>query len=330
MSSRSALVIDDSKSARYALRKYLEGHAYRVDTAESAEEAMRLLGQHQPEVIFLDHVMPGTDGFEALRAIKADPLTGGIPVVICSSNEGEEFNAQARSRGAADVLQKPPSPDQLSRILAGLEQLTSAFRPATASVVAVPAGAGKVANLREPDVAIEQAVMKALRSALPPPVAPVSAPSIAPTLSAAPREDQLQQFEQRLRRITQDLYAQLGEVRAGVAHLDVGLNRPDDQEARTQALLQSALAGTQQTLQALEARIEGVEEYLQAQLGELRVQIDAALQDQAERIGRVVESARAAAAEEAHAAAERTVMAAASRIADRLAQSILSALGRAP
>lgn len=117
MSGRTALVVDDSKSARFALRKYLENHSYKVDTAESAEAAYHLLRELTPDLIFLDHIMPGEDGFEALRHIKSDPRTAAIPVVICSGNEGEAFVADARAKGAAGVLAKPPTPEQLLQVV---------------------------------------------------------------------------------------------------------------------------------------------------------------------------------------------------------------------
>lgn len=126
MSQRTALVVDDSRSARFALRKHLEHHAFKVDTAESARAAYHWLESQTPDLIFLDHVMPGEDGFEALRHLKADPRTASIPVVICSSNEGGAFTAEARSQGAADVLQKPPSPEQLKRVLQQIEEAVAA------------------------------------------------------------------------------------------------------------------------------------------------------------------------------------------------------------
>ena len=125
--NKTALVVDDSKSARFALRKFLEGFNYKVETAESANEAYRCLGGNLPDVIFMDHIMPGIDGFEALRVLKADPRTGEVPVVICSSNEGEDFIAQARARGASNVLQKPPSPEQLAGVLANLTSRQASY-----------------------------------------------------------------------------------------------------------------------------------------------------------------------------------------------------------
>lgn len=125
-----ALIVDDSKSARFALRKFLEGFNYKVEAVESANEAYRSLAISLPQVIFMDHVMPGIDGFEALRAIKSDPRTANLPVIICSSNEGDDFVQQARARGASNVLQKPPSHEQLAGVLADLTNQTAAYQAA--------------------------------------------------------------------------------------------------------------------------------------------------------------------------------------------------------
>lgn len=138
--ARSALVVDDSKSARFALQRYLERYAFSVDTAESAEVAYTYLRSHRPEVIFLDHVMPGVDGFDVLRSIKSDPRTNDIPVVICSSNEGDAFTQEARFKGAADVLPKPPSPQQLARVLGSLEKMAAHGRSAGMPAAAAAGG----------------------------------------------------------------------------------------------------------------------------------------------------------------------------------------------
>lgn len=185
MSGKTALVVDDSKSARFALRKYLENHAYRVDTAESAEAAYQLLRDRSPDLIFLDHIMPGEDGFEALRHLKADPRTRAIPVVICSGNEGESFVADARSQGAAGVLAKPPTPEQLLQVLDGLNHPETREPPA---VAAAPEATAPVSAEPEPQEAS---------------AAPVSSPEedAAGTASSEARLSQLEQ--QLLSRITQ-------------------------------------------------------------------------------------------------------------------------------
>lgn len=325
MSARTALVVDDSKSARFALRKFLEGHAYKVDTAESAEEAISFLKQNRPEVIFMDHVMPGTDGFDALRLLKADPHTVAIPVVMCSSNEGNEFTAQARSRGAADVLQKPPNPQQLGRILANMQQLSASYHAAPQAAASAPETsappASKVAN-RQSDVAIEQSVMNRLRGAMnpepaPPAMAAAAVPAItaahaaaAPAVTAPSAEPVL---ERRLAELSREFQAQ-------IAHLRIAIEQVGSRPAATSA--------SEAALEQLRGRLTGLESSIDAQLAEMRAHIDAALMIQSERIDQIVGLARSAAGDEAHAVAERTVMSAASRISDQLAQSILKVLGK--
>ncbi|MDQ7075027.1 MAG: response regulator [Gammaproteobacteria bacterium] len=101
-----ALVVDDAKSARLALRKQLEKQGLQVDTAESAEAALSYLCHTRPDVIFMDHMMPGMDGFQAIKAIKNDPRTAKIPIMMYTSKEGEVYLSQARALGAIGVLPK--------------------------------------------------------------------------------------------------------------------------------------------------------------------------------------------------------------------------------
>ncbi|MDH5471040.1 MAG: response regulator, partial [Gammaproteobacteria bacterium] len=78
MANRLALVVDDSRSARVSLKRMLEQHNMEVDTLESAPEALDYLSNHTPDVIFMDHMMPDMDGFEAVEAIKGNPDTATI------------------------------------------------------------------------------------------------------------------------------------------------------------------------------------------------------------------------------------------------------------
>lgn len=360
MSTRSALVIDDSKSARFALRKYLESHAYEVQTAESAEEALSLLrrGDGLPQVIFLDHVMPGTDGFTALEHIKADPRLTPVPVVICSSSEGEAFVAEARSRGAADVLQKPPSPDQLARILENLQSLSTrlreeqelAARPAPRAEPTLPSRP-RVAPIREPSVAIEQAVMRTLKSAMAPPnPTPAAAPATAQMGAAlppvAPASQALaqglvrlrEQLEARISTETAPLREALEGLRTVVESLAATINGADDRLTKTRAELEAAMAEAQRgwlgsvqgDLAALQAQIDLLEQKTESRLQDLRNAVEQAFQEQAEQIEALEARVRAAAADEAHHVAERAVMAAATRISEQMAESILAALGQTP
>lgn len=87
--SKRALIVDDSRSARVILSRMLESYGLEVDCAESAELALEFLRQARPDVIFMDHLMPGMDGFQAIQAIKGNPDTATIPVVMYTSQEGE-------------------------------------------------------------------------------------------------------------------------------------------------------------------------------------------------------------------------------------------------
>jgi CheY-like chemotaxis protein len=110
---KRALVVDDSKSARLVLRRMLEKHGIAVETVESARAALDFLGNQRPDVIFMDHMMPGMDGFEAVRAIKTNPQTATIPVMMYTSKGGDLYLGQARALGAVGVLPKTVAPAEL-------------------------------------------------------------------------------------------------------------------------------------------------------------------------------------------------------------------------
>ncbi|OUR90453.1 hypothetical protein A9Q81_18310 [Gammaproteobacteria bacterium 42_54_T18] len=112
-----ALVVDDSRMARYVLSKMLKEQEINVDTVESAEEALGYLCNNLPDMVFMDHTMPGMDGFQAIRAIKNDPKTASIPIMMYTSKEGDVYMNQARALGAVDVLPKQLKPVQLIQVL---------------------------------------------------------------------------------------------------------------------------------------------------------------------------------------------------------------------
>jgi CheY-like chemotaxis protein len=120
---KRALIVDDSRSARVILSRMLEHHGMAVDTAESAEQALEFLSQSRPDVIFMDHLMPGMDGFQAVQAIKSDPQTATIPLMMYTSQEGELYVSQARALGAVGVLPKTVRPVDVSRVLYQLHLL---------------------------------------------------------------------------------------------------------------------------------------------------------------------------------------------------------------
>jgi CheY-like chemotaxis protein len=117
---KTALVVDDSKTARNVLKKILETHDLEVATAESAEAAIDYLSDSRPDIIFMDHEMPGIDGLEAVSAIKDNPATATIPIMMYTAQQGELYVGQARALGAMGVLPKQLEPVEVSKVLESL------------------------------------------------------------------------------------------------------------------------------------------------------------------------------------------------------------------
>jgi CheY-like chemotaxis protein len=262
MAERIALVVDDSRSARFALRKHLEGHAFRVDTADSARAAYAWLQDQRPDLIFLDHVMPEEDGFSALRHLKADPQTATIPVVICSSNEGSAFVAEARSQGAAEVLQKPPSPEQLQRILQQIEATPPPSPPTAAEPIAVEAAAAP----------------RPAAAPAPTPAAAVPVP-ILPAMSVADSVDL-----DALRNSVETLRGDLGTLQDEGAHVTQALEaRAGAIEARLAAIEQRLGSDLANARKHLEKELETLRRHSDKSIDTLRQQHEreiAALREQ--------------------------------------------------
>jgi CheY-like chemotaxis protein len=123
MARKRALVVDDSKSARVILSRMLEKYDIEVDMAESAEQAIEYLKGNRPDAIFMDHLMPGMDGLQAVKAIKGNPQTAMIPIMMYTSQEGELYVGQARALGAMGVLPKQVRPVDVSKVLYELHLL---------------------------------------------------------------------------------------------------------------------------------------------------------------------------------------------------------------
>src|SRR5882762_1026839 len=123
MASKRALVVDDSKSARVILSRMLEKYDIEVDMSESAEQAIEYLKHNRPDAIFMDHLMPGMDGLQAVQAIKGNPQTAMIPIMMYTSQEGELYVGQARALGAMGVLPKQVRPVDVSKVLYELHLL---------------------------------------------------------------------------------------------------------------------------------------------------------------------------------------------------------------
>jgi CheY-like chemotaxis protein len=159
MSARRALVVDDSKSARLFLARILERHEIAVDAAETAEQAIDYLQRHRPDVIFMDHMMPGMDGFQAVQTIKNNPRTSTIPILMYTSQEGDLYLGQARALGAEGVLPKQIKQADVTRMLyqlrlvedrRGEERIT--FSPITAGTDLLPANESAIVVTPPSDV----------------------------------------------------------------------------------------------------------------------------------------------------------------------------------
>ena len=127
MNIKKALVVDDSKVAHLTLRKLLLERGIEVDWVGSGEDCIKYLDNKKPDIIFMDVMMPGMDGFETSRTITSQNLQGSPPIVMCSANTTDEDKRDARNSGAVGFLSKPYTPSVLLRKLR--EVLDGAPRP---------------------------------------------------------------------------------------------------------------------------------------------------------------------------------------------------------
>src|SRR5215204_568756 len=104
MTGARVLIVDDEAQIRRALRTGLTGHGYTVEVAEDGEVALTALAVHAPDVVVLDLVMPGIDGFEVLRQLRA---WSRVPVLVLSAHGQERDKVEALDLGADDYLTKP-------------------------------------------------------------------------------------------------------------------------------------------------------------------------------------------------------------------------------
>lgn len=107
------LVVDDSKTELYHLKDLLRRSGYSVRTAENGDEAMRRLAEETPDLILMDVVMPGANGFQLTRTITRDPRWAEVPVIMCSSKGQETDKVWGLRQGARDYVVKPVETEQL-------------------------------------------------------------------------------------------------------------------------------------------------------------------------------------------------------------------------
>ena len=120
MAIQKILVVDDSPTERYFLTDVLAKNGFSVSTAENGEDALLKVKADKPQLILMDIVMPGQNGFQITRSITRDPETRDIPIIICTSKGQETDRIWGLRQGARDYIVKPIDPQELLSKIAAL------------------------------------------------------------------------------------------------------------------------------------------------------------------------------------------------------------------
>ena len=121
MAINKILIVDDSPTERLYLTDILVKNGFAVSTAVNGDEAIERIRAERPELILMDVVMPGSNGFQVTRAIARDPELAALPVIICSSKNQETDRIWGMRQGATDYLIKPVDPALLLASIASLD-----------------------------------------------------------------------------------------------------------------------------------------------------------------------------------------------------------------
>ena len=113
MTIQKVLIVDDSKTETMFLTDILQKNGYVVSSAENAEEAFKRLEEQKPDLILMDVVMPGQNGFQLTRAINRTPEYADIPIVMCTSKNQETDRVWGIRQGARDYITKPVDSSEL-------------------------------------------------------------------------------------------------------------------------------------------------------------------------------------------------------------------------
>lgn len=114
---RTVLIIEDEKLIIVSTQMVLEAAGFRVESATNGEDGIAKARSQTPDLILLDIMMPGIDGWETLTRLKRDQATAGIPVVIFTAREHARGHQKSSEMGAADYFRKPFEPDELIELV---------------------------------------------------------------------------------------------------------------------------------------------------------------------------------------------------------------------
>ena len=120
MTIKRILIVDDSPTERHVLNDLLTKAGYDVVACDNGEDAITKAKMIKPDLILMDVVMPGLNGFQATRAISRDEETKDIPIVLCTSKSQETDKIWGMRQGARDYVVKPVNRDELLAKIAAL------------------------------------------------------------------------------------------------------------------------------------------------------------------------------------------------------------------
>src|SRR5260221_14377740 len=120
MPIKNVLVVDDSPTDRQHLTDILAKGGYNVSTAASAEEGISKAKQTKPDLVLMDVVLPGHNGYQATRELNKDEVTKNIPVIICTSKSQETHKVWAMRHGPNDYGTKPVNGAELLKKISAL------------------------------------------------------------------------------------------------------------------------------------------------------------------------------------------------------------------
>lgn len=126
MTIKRVLVVDDSPTERHVLQNFLTQHGFEVLMAENGEQAIVRAKADRPDLILMDVVMPGVNGYQATRTITRDDDTRNIPVIMCTSKDLPTDRIWGMRQGALDYMIKPVDLDELLSRIRKLEEQPAA------------------------------------------------------------------------------------------------------------------------------------------------------------------------------------------------------------
>lgn len=120
MPVKKILIVDDSPTELFVVGELLTKNGYQVITAPNGEEGIAKAKAELPDLVIMDVVMPGLNGYQATRTLTRDEVTKNIPVIVCTSKGQETDKIWGLRQGALDYLVKPVKPEELLQKIASL------------------------------------------------------------------------------------------------------------------------------------------------------------------------------------------------------------------